>query len=160
MLHSFVKYPLVLLLFLFLFFSACDPGLIFQENQHVNNNSWPVDTSYTFQFLIEDTVSFNNFYVNIRNTTNYEYSNLFVFLNTRFPNGNVYRDTIECLLADKEGRWLGKGMGKIKDNSILVRRNVRFPVSGVYQMNVEQGMREEVLSGISDIGIRIEKIEK
>jgi len=65
------------------------------------------------------------------------------------------RDTIEFVLADIEGRWLGKGWGAIKDNSVLLNRSMRFPLKGKYEFKIQQAMRVDTLDGISDIGIQI-----
>ena len=88
---------------------------------------------------------------------NYRYSNLFVFLHTRMPNGNLTHDTIECTLATPEGRWIGKGSGSMRDLRVPLNENLRFPLKGMYHFEIEQAMREPVLKGISDIGLFIEK---
>lgn len=67
------------------------------------------------------------------------------------------RDTIECTLADKSGKWLGKGSGRYRDNRILIRDDIRFPRKGEYTLRLNQAMREEVLEGISEAGVRLEK---
>jgi gliding motility-associated lipoprotein GldH len=82
---------------------------------------------------------------------------LYLFLNTRLPNSNLTRDTIELVLADVNGKWLGKGFGAIKDNQIPVRNNLIFPIKGEYIFGIEQAMREETLVGLVDIGIRVEQ---
>jgi gliding motility-associated lipoprotein GldH len=67
------------------------------------------------------------------------------------------RDTIECMLAAKNGKWLGKGSGRYRDNRIWIRDNIRFPRKGEYTLRLNQAMREDVLVGISEAGIRLEK---
>lgn len=147
----------MILAFLFILVS-CDRALVFEENRRIEKSRWDQDQKVSFTFHTEDTLSINNFYINIRNTTNYKYRNVFFFINTIFPDGRMFRDTVECYLADKNGKWLGKGMGKIKDNRVLIRKGIRFPVKGTYTLELEQAMREEELKGIADIGIRIERI--
>ena len=65
------------------------------------------------------------------------------------------RDTIELILADVEGKWLGKGWGAVKENSILLSGDMRFPLKGQYEFKIQQAMRVDTLDGISDIGIRM-----
>ncbi|RLD40915.1 MAG: gliding motility lipoprotein GldH, partial [Bacteroidetes bacterium] len=96
---------------------------------------------------------------NIRNSTDYRYSNLYVFLITKFPNNNLTKDTIECILADREGRWLGKGWGAVKENTILLSERMRFPLKGKYEFMIQHAMRVDTLKGIRDVGIRIVKSE-
>ena len=70
---------------------------------------------------------------------------------------HVTRDTIEFILADQTGRWLGKGWGNLKENDILLKSNLTFPLSGDYSFLVQHAMRKDTLHGISNIGLRIEK---
>ena len=139
--------------------SSCDPDRVFEKNIVVENNSWLTTEQVCFNVEITDTISLNNFYINIRHTTDYKYSNIFLFLNIEFPDGNNSHDTIELTLADIDGRWFGKGMGKIKESRILLNKGIVFPEAGNYSFCFEQAMREEELSGIEDIGIRIEKMQ-
>ncbi len=55
------------------------------------------------------------------------------------------------------GKWLGKGFGKIRDNQILLNSGLRFPMKSIYLFEIGQAMRTEILKGVEDIGIRIEK---
>ena len=141
----------------FLFFSACDGNRIFEENQAIPNNVWEVDNVLKFDVAIQDTLMPTNFYINIRNSEGYPYSNLFLFVTTIFPNGNTTIDTLECVLADDKGKWLGSGMGDIYDNQIPFKKNVRFPISGTYTFEIQQGMRKDEIPLIMDAGMRIEK---
>jgi len=110
-----------------------------------------------FDVSISDTISKNDFFINIRNSTEYSFSNIFFFITTTFPDGGTTRDTVECFLADINGKWLGKGLGKFKDNRILFKRNMSFPSKGIYSFEFEQAMRVENIKGIDEIGIRIVK---
>ena len=66
-------------------------------------------------------------------------------------------DTLECILADEKGKWLGTGIGDIYDNQIPFKKNVLFPKKGKYKFEIEQGMRTDIVPLIMDIGLRIEK---
>jgi len=118
---------------------------------------WLQENRIAFDVDINDTISSYVFGIGLRHLENYRYSNLFVFLHTRMPNGNITHDTIECTLATPEGRWLGKSSGSMRDMVIPLNDNLRFPLTGSYHFEIEQAMREPVLKGISDIGFFIEK---
>ena len=134
---------------------SCNLNSIYNESIAINEKGWYKEDMARFEVTIDDTIQAYDFYINIRNTTEYRYSNLYIFLNTIFPNSNMSRDTIEFVLADIEGRWLGKGWGAIKDNSVLLNRSMRFPLKGKYEFKIQQAMRVDTLDGISDIGIQI-----
>lgn len=151
-----VKVFFVTILFTVLL-SSCNQPVIFDEQVTIENAKWFKGESARFSVEINDSLAANDFYLTVRNTTDYRYSNLYVFLLTRFPNGNLSRDTIECMLADNTGMWLGKGWGSIKENTILLKQNLRFPLPGEYQFLIQQAMRVDTLEGISSVGLRIEK---
>jgi len=146
----------IILLFGFLIMlNACKMNSIYDESISIENSSWYKDDLAKFEVAIDDTIQSYDFYINIRNTTDYRYSNLYVFLITRYPNRNVSRDTIEFVLADIEGKWFGKGWGAVKENSVLLSSNMRFPLKGTYEFKIQQAMRQDTLDGISNIGIRV-----
>lgn len=155
------KQRVIWLLFLFIMLAgtACDPGRIFDQSHAIDEASWDRDSIMHYDVLIEDSLQITNFYITIRNNTDYPYSNIYLFVTTQFPNGHSATDTIECILADRGGRWLGDGSGRIKDNLIMLQKALRFPLSGTYHFYIEQGMRDKKLIGIEDIGLRIEKTD-
>lgn len=149
----------VFVMFLGLLFSlaSCDPAGIYDEYVTIAKKGWYKEEAARFEVLITDTLQPVDFYLNIRNDAGYRYSNLYLFLITKFPNGNITRDTIECILADREGRWLGKGWGPVKENSVLLSKQMLFPLKGKYEFLIQQAMRTDTLKGICNIGIRISR---
>ncbi len=139
--------------------TACDANRVYEKNITIPDNIWNKDNVLTFDVDINDTISTHNIYVNIRNASHYQYSNLYLFINTTAPSGASIRDTFECILADESGKWLGSGLGDLWDNQIPFKGNVRFPLSGVYRFDMVQAMRGEKLPFIMDAGLRIEKTE-
>lgn len=138
-------------------FVACDSSRVYEKNTEIPEYLWDKNNKIRFDVDIQDTVSSHNVYINIRNASNYQYNNLFLFVLTRSPKGDVVKDTVELTLADAKGKWLGEGLGDIWDNQILYKYNVRFPFKGVYTFQLEQAMRHEKLPYIMDAGIRVEK---
>ncbi len=150
---------LVCLLFVAIAFTSCDPSRYFEENKEIPKMEWDKDVPLSFLVSVEDTSLGYNVYINVRNAGFYRFSNLYIFVNTTFPQGQVHRDTVECILASPEGRWLGEGLGDIWDNRILFKENVQFTQPGEYRFELNQAMRINPLPGIMDAGIRIEKVD-
>ncbi|MBE9481734.1 MAG: gliding motility lipoprotein GldH [Bacteroidetes bacterium] len=146
------KYFLILLLL----FASCDSNTVYDKNLTVGTE-WNKNDVLEFEVEITDTTSLYKYFINIRNSTDYKFRNIYFFLNTRFPDGRRARDTIECILASTDGRWLGSGLGDIKSNRILLKNKIKFPQAGNYKFELEQAMRVDNLQGIEDVGIRIEK---
>lgn len=155
------RYLLVLLLGLSFHFTSCDTNRVYEENKGIDSGVWNVLDIKSFDVEVTDSTNAHNIFINVRNSGNYAFSNLFMFVTTTFPNGKTNKDTVECILSDQTG-WLGSGLGDIWDNQILYRRGVRFPLKGNYTFTYEQAQRSgdkaliENLPGIMDVGIRIE----
>jgi gliding motility-associated lipoprotein GldH len=86
-------------------------------------------------------------------------SNLYLFVTTTAPSGHSVRDTVEVILADEKGKWLGSGLGDIWDLQQLYKQNVRFAQRGKYRFEYEQAMRTEKLPFVLDVGLRVEKAD-
>lgn len=118
---------------------------------------WAMEHHVPFDVTVNDTVGIYAFGMSLRHMENYRYSNLYVFMHTTFPNGNVTHDTIQCLLATPDGQWMGRGSGSMRDLRVTLNPKMRFPMTGTYHFEIEQAMREPVLKGITDIGLFVEK---
>ena len=152
-------------LLLMLLMAACaEENRVFEENVDIPNEKWAVSETAILTTEITDTVNAHNFLINVRNTEQYPYRNLYVFVKTIFPNDKSSVDTVGIVLADATGRWVGSGSGYLKSsshlsNSIMYKYNKRFPLSGEYTFEIEHAMRTDTLVGIKNIGLRIEKTE-
>ena len=150
------------LLVLFPFLSACDSAKVFEENIALEKHIWKLENHLQFHTEIEDTLIEMNIIVNIRHTARYPFSNLWLFVNTTNPQGAQSNDTLECVLAAQDGRWLGSGLGDIWDIQIPLKTQ-SFTSSGEYVFDIEQAMRYgnkariEQLPEIMSVGLRIEK---
>ena len=148
---------LAFFIFSLLVMGSCDSKRFFEENKRIENSVWNNKEKATFKVTITDILARYNFYFNLRNGGDYPYSNIYIFLKTVFPDGRIARDTIECQLADYDGKWLGSGISDVKFNRFLFQKGVKFPRKGEYVFEVEHAMRVDDLKGITDIGIRLEK---
>jgi gliding motility-associated lipoprotein GldH len=106
---------------------------------------------------LNDTNSVYNVSLQLRATSSYQWSNIYVFSDIFFPNGKARRDTFEFYLADKKGQWIGDRSGLIIEYSFPIYNNVRFPISGGYKFLLQQAMRDTVLSEITNVGLKIYK---
>lgn len=147
-----------MLAFIFLF-AACDSSLIYEENFSVDDNEWHKDDIKTFKFDIEDTLSPLNLYINMRTTTDYEFSNVYLFLYSDYPDGYSDKDTLEFIVAKPDGEWLGENSGTVVENKVLISKGGRFSTKGEYVFRIEHAMRDEVLKEIIDVGFRVEYME-
>ena len=136
--------------------ASCGNSKLYDESVVIPDAKWDNENIPGFDVAVDDTLTDYAFYLNIRHLENYRFSNLYVFMHTTFPNGNVTHDTIECTLAYPDGHWMSKGSGTMRSAKVLLNPALRFPLRGDYHFEIEQAMREKELYGISDIGLCFE----
>jgi len=142
-----------------LFLYSCNMPALYEKNIHLESGTWNLENKLSFDVSIQDSLVPYDFYLNIRHNDDFEFSNLYLFIDTYYPDSGYTRDTIEILLADVTGKWFGEGFGSLKEVRVLLKKGVSFPSSGDYTFSFIQAMRTEDLKGIEDFGIRIEKMQ-
>jgi len=137
---------------------ACTNNDTFFQYNAIAPQGWNKDSLCVFDIPITDINSSYNVYVNVRNRGEYPYQNLWLFMQKMSPDSVVVNDSIELYLADQRGKWLGSGIGSVMEMPVLYQQNVKFQNKGKYQYKIGHGMRDSVLIGINDIGMRVEKV--
>lgn len=144
---------------------GCDTNRVYDEYKSVPNK-WNKDTIITFSIEAPDTIKPYNLFVNLRNTNDYQFNNLFLIVDMNYPNGKVLKDTIEYKMAAPNGELLGTGFSDIKENKLWYKgfeEPFIFKETGTYNINIQHAMRQlgdvegiTNLDGITDIGFRVE----
>lgn len=145
-----------------LFLVSCDKERVYDEYKSLPNE-WHRDSVVSFQLEAPDTLNNYNLFINLRNNSDYKYSNLYVITEINFPYGKVISDTLQYEMAKPSGEWLGTGFGEVKESKLWYKENFRFPEAGEYSVKIQQAMRKrdstrgiEKLKGITEVGFRIE----
>lgn len=141
-----------------LLFFSCEQHAVYDQYQAIDNTTWEKNKEYYFSFQIEDISVPYNLTLEVRNNNLYPYQNLWIFCNEEQPIGPLKRDTMECLLADEYGKWYGHGISLFQ-SSFPVRTQYKFQHTGQYTFSFRQGMRDDALKGIQEIGFRVEKAD-
>lgn len=141
---------------------ACDEKRVFDQYESLPGQ-WHRDSLVSFSVTAPDTINSYNLFLNVRNNSDYRYSNLFLITNMNFPNGKVISDTLEYEMAAPSGDWLGTGFGELKESKLWYKEDIRFTEAGEYVIDIQHAMRQsgetegiEELEGITDVGFRIE----
>lgn len=145
-----------LFIFVSLFFGSCDRALVYDEFVRIDDHSWHWDEPAAFTFEIDDTVGFHDILIQLRHSTDYPLSNLYMFVHVQGPSGQEMTDTINFILAENSGKWIGNGIGNMRAIGYLYRKNTVFPQPGEYLVTIEQAMRLPEIP-VSEIGVRVEK---
>ena len=138
-------------------FISCDSSIVFEEYKSFENQNWNTDSAAFFNYSITDTTSINTVKIKLRHTVEYEFQNLFLFVETDVI------DTVELMLANKEGMWLGGGIGDVREFEFEYQNAKLFSKKGNYSFKIEQAMRYgmaekiQVLNNVLAVGLSIEK---
>lgn len=159
MIKGINKYlALIICLFIWQLY-ACNNNLIYTNSIPFTGEEWDLENIPSFEPQITDTACSNNIYFTIRTGTAYPFQNLWLFVTTTSPAGKSITDTLQYMLADEKGKWFGKGFGDVHELNLPFKTNVYFPEEGIYSFKVRHGMRAEILKGVYDIGLRIERVQ-
>jgi len=151
-----LKGPVFLLCMLLLQgFTSCTDEALLDRNEAITDNLWSATQQPEFEVKIEDTAIPYDVYLNLRNSSEFPFSKVYVRvrLEKEGQPGTSYR--VGMKLADRDGLWTGKSAGKLYAHQALFLRNYRFPDTGHYRFILESNMRLSPLPGISDVGLRI-----
>lgn len=145
---------------------SCTTGGVHQEFTSISEG-WHKDSLQRFPFKAPDTTNLYDVFILIRNDESYGYANLFLLTQLRFPDGTVVADTLEYEMAKPDGTWLGKGFSSVKESTLWYKEAVKFPDTGLYQIEIQHAMRNsgqekgvEILKGITEIGLLIESSKR
>lgn len=151
------KNNLSILLFILLLIS-CDFNTVYHTYNHIPPAGWNKnDTLYYNVIPITYSEALQTF-IEIRNNNHYPYSNLYLFIHHNLPDTSLFfTDTIECILADEQGKWKGEGLGTLYQSSVTWKDFHVKDSNMNYQIKITHGMTNNVVKGIVDVGIHMKK---
>lgn len=159
---SFVT-SLLMLGLLSLNFSCNMPSPYFQKQYAIPKTQWEYSFKPVFKIEIKDTAAKYRMYLLLRNDEAYPFANIWFRLNEKAPDQSKFNEGIRInkVLADAEGKWLGKGVGGIWEHKIplTAKETIQFNHAGIYEIQMEQLMRTNPLPSVLNVGLIIEKME-
>jgi gliding motility-associated lipoprotein GldH len=112
-----------------------------------------------FDVEIPDTTNYYTITIMLRTTTDYAYNNLWFFLHSKTPKGQVGKEPIEIKIAHPDGSWIGEKSGTVVETKVQFTHR-KFPQAGKYTFTFEQGITEQVIKEVMDISYTVTKDPK
>lgn len=147
----------ILAFFSFCLFS-CGPKVIFEDTIDIPT-PWPKDQGVGFDFVVEDTTNAYNIVLDVKYEDAFKYQNLYAKFVTKFPDGSVSNDVTSLDIRDLSGKSQGNCSGDYCTVPFLIQANTYFRAMGSHNIQLYQHSRQDTLSGIVSIGMRIEAVE-
>ncbi len=141
------------------FLISCESAPTFEKSYVFENKEWKQDIKPSFTVDIKDASKDYDFVLTLRTTTEYKYSNLWVYMNTKTPNGEKAREPFEIKITNPDGSWIGKKTGTIVENSLNFKRR-KLPLKGKYTFILEQGITDSKINQVLDIGLVVTEAKK
>jgi len=139
---------------------SCHPSTRYSEFQSVSLTGWPADSVLDYRFAVNDTTPCD-ILLCVRHTESYPYQNMWLFCTLGTDSTTIWKDTLEFYLADDRGLWLGNNVGvKTIEMPVIFAQNYQFADTGQYIFTIQHAMREDLLRGISDVGLIIRNGEE
>jgi gliding motility-associated lipoprotein GldH len=139
--------------------TSCNTDVVFEQLEEVESSGWNYKDPVSFTFTAPDTTNKYNLIFDVRITPDYAYQNLWLFIETKEPDGFTHLDSINCPMAYPDGRWVGNGLGDLIDNPILIHRSFKFTKMGDYTLKIKHGMRNDNLPHIQNLGVILKRIK-
>ena len=141
-----------------LLLTACKQRTVYYHYEHTPLSGWEKNDTLVFT---TDTIAIDGTYgeeVGIRINGTYPFLQLnLVVEHLVMPAMTVKSDTLSCRLIDETGNALGNGVSNyqylIPLTSLTLKKGDRLRIA------IRHDMKREILPGISDIGLRLRRID-
>ncbi|MEP7266595.1 MAG: gliding motility lipoprotein GldH, partial [Saprospiraceae bacterium] len=118
---------------------------------------WTSTDSIIYNFVVKDTNRFYNILLELDHNKKYPFENLYIKLNTHFPNQLQKSDIVSVILADETGEWYSDCRGKTCTFYLPLQEQIIFPQKGKYQIVLYPWMRQDSIRDIYRVGFKVER---
>ncbi|NPA44917.1 MAG: gliding motility lipoprotein GldH [Chlorobi bacterium] len=152
------KQFIYLILFFALALFSCESKTIISDSKKIENEVWNIGVPVNLELEVNDISKFYNLFINVNVKEDFLTNNLWLFISTKSPSGNVQTDTVMYYVTDEKGKWFGDKSGDIVKNKFVYKPNIKFPEQGKYLFSISHGMREMDLPKVSLVGVTAEEV--
>ncbi|MGM0580691.1 MAG: gliding motility lipoprotein GldH [Bacteroidota bacterium] len=141
--------------------SSCTEERYYEENHDFKDRNWNLEESAVFNFEIDSVELPYQIKLNVRNTMDYPYRNLYIKYKLEDSTNLMEEKLLNLKLFEaKTGKPFGDHQSDIYSHQLILQDSVYFHKKGNYKIELKQYMREKDLEGLVSAGIRIEQIKE
>ncbi len=134
---------------------GCGPTPYFEEQVAFDNSTWKYEDVKVVEFDIVDTVGVYDLHLIIDHSTAYKHQNLYLRINTVFPELPPKQEQLTIDLAEQNGKWIGKCSSDDCKVKVFLIENFKFPSTGSYKLEFEQYTRKKNLPGLNSLVVEL-----
>ena len=135
--------------------ASCDRKTIYYHYEHAPIAGWEKNDTLCFDVPPVSAGSYRE-ELGLRIDTDYPFMGLcLVIKQTILPSGYVHHDTLNCSLVDRNGNHKGTGISFYQYNFHV--NTLRLHEGDSLHITVKHNMKREIMPGVADIGIRLDR---
>lgn len=143
-------------LWLLVMLCSCDGRTLYSHYESTDINGWERGDTLSFEDIVVKATGDYKEEIGLRINDSYPFRNLFLVVEQRVrPMHAVHIDTLSCRLIDKDGRVRGRGLSYYQYNFHLT--TLHLNAGDTVDIRVRHHMKREILPGIANVGMRLEK---
>lgn len=140
---------------LFGLLQSCGEQPYFDEVYSFDDKSWDKKDTAVYVVDVQDTVMTHDFILSLRTSTDYLYSDLWIYIMVTAPDGSTSKVAQKIPMARPDGSWIGNVSGTLVESRLRFDSKP-FPIKGEYVFKLLNATQEKSIPNIMDIGLRIE----
>lgn len=150
-LHTFFAICLLSLLY------GCNEHTVYHSFQSLSKDGWKKSDTLFFYVDVPDSLEHYDLNIQVRNRSDYPYQNLSLTIVHNLQDTCCWKkENLTCRLTNEDGQWSGNGWGAFFQNSYDLSQLVTLQ-SGIHTIKIAHGMKDSILIGVSDVGVRIDR---
>ncbi len=135
--------------------ASCGSKYVINQTHDIPDAKWAYADSLRYEFSIADTLKIYDLVLKLRHGTDFRFQNLYVQIQTQFPDGQRFRKPVSLELANAAGEWQGICNANACTIEIPIQQGAYFNQAGNYAITIEQYMRESPLTAVESITLQI-----
>ncbi len=140
---------------------SCNRKTVYDHYEHTPLTGWEKNDTLIYRMPVFDEEGEYSEILGMRISDNYPFTSICIIVdNTIIPKGNplnlsTQSDTITCSLFDSDGSIKGDGVSIFQYRNYV--KNISVEEGDSLEVRVRHNMKREILNGILDIGIQLNK---
>lgn len=146
------------LISLFLVMVCCESQTVGYAYHHIGAGGWKRNDTLSLELPITDTLSRAfHLQVVVRNNNRFPYQELPLCVSyAPSGSGDWTTASLHFALAGEKGKWKGAGWSGLYQ-SVLFLETIETKGEGGYQFRITHLLANEILPGITDVGVQLKK---
>ena len=145
------------LLTVLLLFASCKREELYFQYEKVEKGDWYRDSVLNFSIdtLKSNQIGEYNISIELITSMLYPYSDIHLKIDHNLNDSIISSDTMRYKVADEHGKWLGRGVGSLRQLSIPYKKAIWLDSTRGYELRILQLINIDPLKGVERVGVRV-----